>query len=606
MIKEYYREFKVVNNELDQEGTPFSYLETIKEPEETRISKELSVIIVKLISELKKRFEIKQVLHFSNSTIGIFNTIAGPEIKHYYLDYGKNSLEAFKEQRDQLILCDLSAEEEQISPPPYQALNKCIRRIKETDIAVVAASELNISTFRSIIEKNNASINCIFYINLNINFSKYTEILDIKGSIFIPFETGIYLLLIQKKANKNECIFHIDEAKNIKKIIEEFVSSDKTDNLIYGKMLNPGEYIGEKAYHRSLKVNEALRMIEKISIDYKIYPRKNIRELALSLLIKEFEKKKTTIELGNFLYINIIDFELQDKEKPLFSNYFKFSMQPEKILNNKYYLSIEFDSTQVDSEYFNYFFDSKIGSLIRESLSSNEYISLEDIKSLWIYMPPLEFQREILSTIHKIEDSKKNLHEINFDLILNPSAFYEATKKINKILDVFGELADFEKVKSGIYEGESKTLEFKQTFSIDISTHKKEKYIEDASIKTIAAFMNSDGGVLIVGVADNGDLIGLENEINKFYKNNDSFLLHVKNAIKNRIGEQFYPFIDYRLVELENKVILYVECLPSNSAVYVDSKDFYVRTNPATDKLEGPKLVSYINNHQNFLQHHKS
>jgi predicted HTH transcriptional regulator len=118
--------------------------------------------------------------------------------------------------------------------------------------------------------------------------------------------------------------------------------------------------------------------------------------------------------------------------------------------------------------------------------------------------------------------------------------------------------------------------------------------------------MNSDGGVLIVGVADNGDLIGLENEINKFYKNNDSFLLHVKNAIKNRIGEQFYPFIDYRLVELENKVILYVECLPSNSAVYVDSKDFYVRTNPATDKLEGPKLVSYINNHQNFLQHHKS
>ena len=132
---------------------------------------------------------------------------------------------------------------------------------------------------------------------------------------------------------------------------------------------------------------------------------------------------------------------------------------------------------------------------------------------------------------------------------------------------------------------------------MDILTQKKEKYIEDACIKTIAAFLNSDGGTLIVGVADNGDLIGLDIEINKFYKSNDKFLLHVKNAIKTRIGEECYPFINYCLVELDNRKILYVDCRPSNSAIYVDAKDFFVRTNPATDRLEGPKLVSYINNH---------
>jgi hypothetical protein len=32
-------------------------------------------------------------------------------------------------------------------------------------------------------------------------------------------------------------------------------------------------------------------------------------------------------------------------------------------------------------------------------------------------------------------------------------------------------------------------------------------------------------------------------------------------------------------------------------AVYVDNKDFFVRTNPSTDQLEGPKLVAYIQNH---------
>ena len=46
-----------------------------------------------------------------------------------------------------------------------------------------------------------------------------------------------------------------------------------------------------------------------------------------------------------------------------------------------------------------------------------------------------------------------------------------------------------------------------------------------------------------------------------------------------------------------NKKVLLVECKRSKSACFIDGKDFYVRTNPATDKLEGTKLVEYINNH---------
>jgi len=43
--------------------------------------------------------------------------------------------------------------------------------------------------------------------------------------------------------------------------------------------------------------------------------------------------------------------------------------------------------------------------------------------------------------------------------------------------------------------------------------------------------------------------------------------------------------------------VLYVNCGKSEKPCYLDGKDFYVRTNPATDKLEGPKLVNYIKNH---------
>ena len=104
------------------------------------------------------------------------------------------------------------------------------------------------------------------------------------------------------------------------------------------------------------------------------------------------------------------------------------------------------------------------------------------------------------------------------------------------------------------------------------------------------AFLNSDGGDLIIGIADDGEITGVDDELLKFFKNTDKYLLHIKNLIKTRIGEQFYPFIDYRIVEIDSKNVIRFACKPSQKPCYLDNKDFYVRTNPATDKLEGRKI----------------
>jgi len=132
---------------------------------------------------------------------------------------------------------------------------------------------------------------------------------------------------------------------------------------------------------------------------------------------------------------------------------------------------------------------------------------------------------------------------------------------------------------------------------MDLRKHTKENYIEDAVIKTIAAFLNTDGGHLLVGIADDGTLTGIQNEVELLFKNRDKFLLHLKNLLKSKIGEQFYPYIDQRIVDVSGKDILVVACDESASEVFVDQKDFYVRTNPATDRLEGRRLIEYINNH---------
>jgi len=146
---------------------------------------------------------------------------------------------------------------------------------------------------------------------------------------------------------------------------------------------------------------------------------------------------------------------------------------------------------------------------------------------------------------------------------------------------------------------ESKTLEFKQTLSVDVRTNEKLKHIETMSLKTIAAFLNSDGGTLIVGVSDNRDSdtrdpVGIEDEINRFHEGSaDKFLLHVKNLIRSYIGEEFYPLLAYDLVPIDTKRVLRIDCKRSDHPCFIGD-DFYVRTNPATDKLVGQTMLHYV------------
>lgn len=55
--------------------------------------------------------------------------------------------------------------------------------------------------------------------------------------------------------------------------------------------------------------------------------------------------------------------------------------------------------------------------------------------------------------------------------------------------------------------GESGTLEFKSSLESDIRQNKHVKRASEMCIKTVAAFRNSNGGTLLVGVADDGSII---------------------------------------------------------------------------------------------------
>ncbi len=55
---------------------------------------------------------------------------------------------------------------------------------------------------------------------------------------------------------------------------------------------------------------------------------------------------------------------------------------------------------------------------------------------------------------------------------------------------------------------ENDAVEFKSTARWDLREEKRNKAVEDAVVKTVAAFLNTNGGTLLIGVADDGTRSG--------------------------------------------------------------------------------------------------
>ena len=149
--------------------------------------------------------------------------------------------------------------------------------------------------------------------------------------------------------------------------------------------------------------------------------------------------------------------------------------------------------------------------------------------------------------------------------------------------------------------GESATLEFKSTLRWDVIQNKVNKDLQFSVLKTLAAFLNSDGGTLIIGVDDNGGLIGLENDLRSLSQpRTDVFEQTLMNLIAEHVGAEFGPLIRARFESLDNKKICVIEVSQANSPAYLSApkgKEFYVRTGNTSRALDAESAVSYINMH---------
>ena len=147
-----------------------------------------------------------------------------------------------------------------------------------------------------------------------------------------------------------------------------------------------------------------------------------------------------------------------------------------------------------------------------------------------------------------------------------------------------------------IKNGESECVEFKSTLRMNLETGKKDNGVQHAVMKTIVAFLNSEGGVLFIGVDDQGELLGVEHDA---FESGDKMFLHLINIVDSQIGVQFVRYLNLRFQIINNVKILKIDCRASNEPAYLkfNKKEFfYIRTGPATIDLPVSKVHAYIKN----------
>ncbi len=145
-----------------------------------------------------------------------------------------------------------------------------------------------------------------------------------------------------------------------------------------------------------------------------------------------------------------------------------------------------------------------------------------------------------------------------------------------------------------VNDGETSEVEFKSTLRVNLHTGSTDRRMEMATLKTIAGFLNTNGGILTIGIADDGTPVGIDND---GFENEDKMSLHLVNLVKNHIGPTILPYIQMRFEDYNGYIVMKVECSKGKAPVFVKDSNierFYIRTGPSTTELSASQIQEYI------------
>jgi len=181
---------------------------------------------------------------------------------------------------------------------------------------------------------------------------------------------------------------------------------------------------------------------------------------------------------------------------------------------------------------------------------------------------------------------------------------YPATShQVSPLQTIMGPSTDPERVGPSplldlLARGETHQVEFKSTLRWDLRDERVNKELTKVVAKTIAAFMNSSGGILFIGVGDSGEPIGIEKDIAALTKNDeDGFQSALFQIVIDTIGAEFCRLVSTAFVQYQERTICVATVEGSSKPVWVSDGGkpvFYIRTGNSSRPLDAREALDYV------------
>jgi len=162
-------------------------------------------------------------------------------------------------------------------------------------------------------------------------------------------------------------------------------------------------------------------------------------------------------------------------------------------------------------------------------------------------------------------------------------------------------------VQELLKEDENRYLEFKSSIRWDYRLEKHNPELENVISKTIAAFCNTDGGTLLIGVDDDKNFLGLEKDFSTLKRATpDYYEIHLRNILHKFMGVKNVSKnirIAFEKVN-NNKIICKIKVMACNEPIFIKTKNkngqaeekFYVRSGNSSQEIKSiVEINDYIN-----------
>lgn len=195
--------------------------------------------------------------------------------------------------------------------------------------------------------------------------------------------------------------------------------------------------------------------------------------------------------------------------------------------------------------------------------------------------------------------NRKDRNEEMLKMVLDSPEFARVIKE-QMLPWVYEGLKQRKTVPQLIEEGESEKVEFKSSARWNYKAGQPTKDIEDSAVKTVAAFLNTEGGTLLIGVDDEGKVLGLKPDLEQVkggdFDAYENWLMG--SLLQTAVSKAAASLVNVSFVEVNSGTICRLDVQPSPSPVFAKMSKatdvFWARLGNSTHELRGNDLLQYI------------